>query len=518
MKKQQHLFLAAFAIAAMAGICSCSNDDELAAGQSKSIHVFTATMEGNPATRATFNSENKCASWEKTDKINVNGKSYSSRGEGLTTTFVADGADAEGETFEVYYPASLYNGGTPTLPASITETWAEGKFNMPMYATSTTDELEFKNLCGVLRISVANDKFASVKSIKVSSQDKAVSGAFEVDVEHGCAAVLKSTDNPSENAVVVTYNNAVSTTSDGTIFYVAIPAQSYTGLKIELFDDAASPNTFSKIISENAVTIERSKIYTVYIGNEPLMLDGHEYVEIDGVKWATMNVGATTVAGSAATCYGDYYAWGEVEPRYSGITSRDSTSITFAGWTDSNGYSVNYPSFTGGALDANNDYNVPYVKWSDKWRTPTSNDYYGLYTACGGEDYDNGYGFDYLTDPGIDDHVERGVYLCTNYDNIRGFLFCDGIHKVFFPAAGYISSKKYWCDSSDSGSKTIYWTNARQNGDTHKHDIYNMSFCTTDYCRSLNLTNGTDLYKTISSIYGCVVRPVSYYSEEDPNE
>ena len=39
--------------------------------------------------------------------------------------------------------------------------------------------------------------------------------------------------------------------------------------------------------------------------------NGHEYVDLGlSVKWATCNVGATTPEG-----YGDYFAWGETEPK-----------------------------------------------------------------------------------------------------------------------------------------------------------------------------------------------------------
>ena len=40
---------------------------------------------------------------------------------------------------------------------------------------------------------------------------------------------------------------------------------------------------------------------------------GHEYVDLglpSGLQWATCNVGATTPEG-----YGNYYAWGETEPK-----------------------------------------------------------------------------------------------------------------------------------------------------------------------------------------------------------
>ena len=42
-------------------------------------------------------------------------------------------------------------------------------------------------------------------------------------------------------------------------------------------------------------------------------INGHEYIEIAGRKWATMNVGATTVAASPETAYGEYYTWGEID-------------------------------------------------------------------------------------------------------------------------------------------------------------------------------------------------------------
>ena len=41
------------------------------------------------------------------------------------------------------------------------------------------------------------------------------------------------------------------------------------------------------------------------------MIAGHEYVDLGlSVKWATCNVGA-----SSPEEYGDYFAWGEVEPK-----------------------------------------------------------------------------------------------------------------------------------------------------------------------------------------------------------
>lgn len=42
-------------------------------------------------------------------------------------------------------------------------------------------------------------------------------------------------------------------------------------------------------------------------GESPEPTPSHDYVEIAGIKWATMNLGATAV-----TDYGKYYAWGDI--------------------------------------------------------------------------------------------------------------------------------------------------------------------------------------------------------------
>lgn len=343
----------------MAVISSCTKDislpekdaPESGAPETPSV-VFTATMEGAPETRATYNGELKCASWEVGDQVNIDGSIYEAQSSGTNTIFkksttpssteirpsfvssdsqgfsdaekpsklvdnlgvetkwcantthrssdvwdivvstgsatklqaiklwngndtkensgrrwknvrVSGASSADGDyivikTFEnlnlasdnyglagtlevnatqeysfykveildvmsgdimqmsdmkfvitqqiidnhiAYFPASLYIGGA-ALPAEISETWVDGKFNMPMYATSTTTDLSFKNLCGVLKITIKSDQIAAVKRIRVRSANKAVSGPFTVDANN--AAVL-SDASAVANTLTVTY-------------------------------------------------------------------------------------------------------------------------------------------------------------------------------------------------------------------------------------------------------------------------------------------------------------------------
>ncbi|MBQ0021526.1 MAG: hypothetical protein KBT39_13565 [Bacteroidales bacterium] len=305
MKK--YLFMA---VAAIAALSSCSSDNDLLTGEAgKKALTFTATMEGS-ATRAIYNSTEKCAQWEAGDQISINGKTYSAESAGLTTTFTAEDDEAGEAPYKAYF-ACTYDGTTATLPAAVTETWADGKFNMPMYATSTNTELQFYNLCGVLKITVKSNQIDAVKKIKVSSANKAVSGAFSVDANN--AAVL-SEPNTVSNTLTVTYSEAVATTEGGVVFYVAIPAQTYQELKIELDADG---NGFTKSMTTKSaldITVARKTIYPITFADNAPATKGTAEATINGstvsVNWVQLWPGGPkfaeyNVGASRATEYGD---------------------------------------------------------------------------------------------------------------------------------------------------------------------------------------------------------------------
>lgn len=279
------------AVAAIAVLSSCSSDNDFEQNPiGNGGLVFTATMEGNDATRATYDTTDKCAAWEEGDKISINGKTYSAQKAGTITTFKADDEDATGETYNAYFPASLYNNGTPTLP--VTQSYTAGKFDMPMYAESTTTELAFKNLCAVLAIKVTSADIATLKSIKVVS-DKKMSGSFTV------------TDNKAvmgedgANVVVLESSDALTLTEEGTVFYIAIPAQEYKYLNIFL---SADGETYKQAMATKKATgigtIDRSKIFNInYKKNATKLWAGNLF-------FADCNVGATS-----ATEKGSMYGW-----------------------------------------------------------------------------------------------------------------------------------------------------------------------------------------------------------------
>ena len=268
--------------------------------------------------------------------------------------------------FHAYFPAALYDGTTATLPANITEEWADGRFNMPMYAYSEDTNLKFKNLCGVLKITVKSDDLASVRSIKVSSSNCATSGAFTVNAEG--AAELSTPDDISQT-VTVTYTTPVETTAVGKVFYVPVPAQTYHDLKIRISDGANDKFMVTK--SGADIVVERNKIYpidfggnyeaTLYRGTKSANIDGAEvdvpWVQLweGGPKFAAYNVGVTDANPAS---YGGYYTWG-------GTIDKDPAASYYR---DDDTLPEGYDTAT--------------QLWGSNWRMPTSDELLGLIDNC----------------------------------------------------------------------------------------------------------------------------------------
>ncbi|MCQ2067276.1 MAG: DUF1566 domain-containing protein [Bacteroidaceae bacterium] len=306
MKK--YLFISVAFLTAFAG---CSKDNKIDCGTEL---TFTASME-NTDTRATFDSGNKRAVWANGDQICVNGSIFVTSGETVPATFeYQSGEFVPGDTYEAYFPASLCEDGKLTLPSEITETGSGGLFNMPMHASSESTDLLFKNLCGVLKITVYGYRtdLNKLQSVKVSSSNCAVSGPFTVVND---AAVLES---PSETggSLTVTFSNPNYAKDFGSVFYIPIPAQTYRNLKIEFSDGT---NTESMTTKKDAdIIIERNCIYPIsFADNTPEPEPEPEMMEIEGLKITDFNLGATS-----AMSKGSEYNWKDAMNSFSGSNLR----------------------------------------------------------------------------------------------------------------------------------------------------------------------------------------------------
>ena len=231
--------------------------------------------------------------------------------------------------------------------------------------------------------------------------------------------------------------------------------------------------------------------------NSKTTIDGHDYVEIGGKKWATMNVGATTVAGSPETAYGDYYAWGETVTYYTKVDfnktpdasiSWKHTEITGAHIINDK-FSHNFVCYSGtykgsGMVEnsfkewtpapygddgvLNTDCDVARSSWGSSWRMPTKADFDNLVKACCGST--SGY-----SDPAPSTIYKGGVYYIlkagTTVDgviyNVPGILFVariDTSKRLFFPAAGNLQN----VIRDGQGTLCSYWSSSLYSTDKSK--------------------------------------------------
>ena len=223
-------------------------------------------------------------------------------------------------------------------------------------------------------------------------------------------------------------------------------------------------------------------------------VDGHDYVIIGGIKWATMNVGAKTIAGSYNTCCGDYFAWSETKPRYTS-KKHSGDGATFGGWVSGHnqGYSdSDRPSYTSDIVDSEGNmkldasHDAATQNWGSNWRMPTHDDFLKLNDAC------------YVSNSwmvsgpeGTTSTTDKGIYWCTNYNGVAGLLFSDGENQIFFPATSHALNQSL----SNVGLSCFYWTSSRLFGDES---------CAS----SMNFYMGTGFSNGASQYFGCSVRAV----------
>lgn len=326
--------------------------------------------------------------------------------------------------FHAYFPASLYNGTTASLPARIDEEWVDGKFNMPMYATSGTTDLRFKNLCGVLKVTVKNDDIASVKEIKLSSANCATSGKFTVNAQN--AAVL---DNPDDyyQDLTLTYKTPVETDAAGKVFYLPIPAQTYRDLVIKISDGVDYHNDkYMATRSGVDIVVERNKIYDIdFADNYQPPLQGTMSATIggatvavpwvqmweDGPRFAAYNVGVTD---GKPESYGGYYVIGGIQDK-------------------GNDYYIGEEE----TLPAEHD--TATLLWGENWRMPTGAELQGLIDHCD-----------------IERVVVIGTHAGTQFTGRDAYAGCT----LFLPATGYCAGGAVSSDYAQNNDdfEGHYWS------------------------------------------------------------
>lgn len=484
MKKIVMIFAA---MAAVLSSCQKSELESVSANDGKDIVLNISVSNPGADTKAIIKS-----AWAENDEISIWYDSNVQETPDLVVTY-------NGEKW-IQKEGATVSGKNPSTG---TGKYAKALYNGTVKVASK-DDYTYEN--SILTFSIENWKFLTEVQVVVKGLTSASAGSYTLACDKFTPLAVGNGYTVGSDAITAsagTKGNDVTgiSNTDGVAFVFATADYSTTAADYKFtLKDKTSGSEVTKVYKPNVAIAEKenkSSIKALTIESSSFSAPGPEYVEMKmgasgnkTLKWATMNLGATTVAGSYTTCYGDLYQWGSVNTLYDGFTWTSASAGSFIWKTGkTSGFVDGNREYTGNDAtlpDANDVVKQTYP--GTNWRMPTYQEFKDLYDACGG-----------TIEPktgGSTSTTEKGIYWCTSYDGVAGLLFCDGTNRVFFPAAGMGSRTNL----PGAGTIGIYWSSSLKTDNT-------------EYAWYLYFGSGLvsleNLIVYLTRSFGLSVRPVS---------
>ncbi len=408
---------------AAAMMASCSSDEELSNSGEKFNGKVTLTAEpytfddGETRTTLSNTGSNIAFAWDDDETIgifpiapttNVQAKQVLKSGSGNGTTSSFDGAGwalMYGNTYAAYYPYQQkeyedYN----KIPIDMTGQIQNGNNSLAhigagydyMYAvadvpTNGNVNFDFKHVTSIVMLELTMPVAATWQSVTLTNKsgDKVFATSATMNVTTGVVS-----SNTTSSEIKLSLNN-VSTTADNktlTLYLAVLPTK--IGDLTLTAKTSANKSFTASIIGKTLVAGKAYRFTTspvaVPTGNG--YENGYAYVDLclpSGLKWATMNVGASSV-----TDYGKYYAWGETKA-YGEEDQTNARNYSYAGsytktyydwntykWSkDDNGGSFSkYTTSSKTTLDPEDD--AATQNWGGAWHMPTIEEQKELVNNC----------------------------------------------------------------------------------------------------------------------------------------
>lgn len=242
---------------------SCQKDKVVATS-------FTATLEECQDDDGKTAFTNGTMQWVSGDQIKVFGSAGSGVYEAFVlgaggTTFNVVSGDAGAAPYRAVYPASVANDdGTVELPVvQVTEDGSLTGF--PMYTESNGTNLDFKNLCGVLRMRLQKSG-VSITAIEVTG-DIELTGDYNVHYNSGVPTLEYSGHGTKTTMMTCNTPQSIASQKD---FYIFLPAHTYSaGMRIRIYSSDGGVCT-KTVSAGNSVRVQRGKITTITLRNNSL--------------------------------------------------------------------------------------------------------------------------------------------------------------------------------------------------------------------------------------------------------
>ena len=440
---------------AVALVISCSIQEENFETPQKDDVVFYASFEQPSEGTRVYANDNLYLRWTADDRVSIFNKiTYNQQYKFLGETGDNSGGfnrvdAAESETgIPISHVVSVYpfqEGSkiseeevlTLTLPAE--QHYAENTFGLganTMVSVSSDNVLQYKNVGGYLRLNLYGEG-VSVSSITLKGNNgEKLAGTASVTMPvDGVPSVEMASDATTEISLICdTPVQLGANAEESTPFWFVVPPVTFDkGFTVSFTKTSGS--VFEKSTSRSII-IERnhlSKMSPIEVVGGAPTTPIPEAVDLglpSGLKWGSFNVGA-----SKPEEYGDYYAWGETEPKSNidlfsnkwWILAPDYTTWLTKYCTNS---ICGYNGFTDGKTVLDPEDDTAYVNLGGKWRMPTDAEFTELWENC--------------------------TWEWTSMNGINGQKVTGPNGKsIFLPAAGGVSD-----DVGDAGSFGYYWSSS----------------------------------------------------------
>ena len=436
--------------ACTAGLDNLMNETRLVNPDDEDM-MFYATLEGESdadAQTKVYADEKMRVLWNADDRITI----YKKTTYGYQYRFTGnEGANAGGfkvvssddefitqeplDYFYAVYPYSPLNDinydGIVTLTLPERQTYKENSFGIganTMVSVTSDNQLKFRNVGSFLSFRFYGDG-VSVKSIKLKgNNNEKLAGAGKVTMALNGTPVIEMQNNATES-ITLNCETAVrlgATAADATEFWFVIPPTDFTkGITVTVTDQLGGTFVMN---SAAHLTFERNKI-TLLSPKQVVPVPPAEPEAVDlglSVKWATCNVGANSPEE-----YGEYFAWGETEPKgyyyWSTYKWCNGSGSTFTKYNTNNSYGTIDGKTV---LELSDD--AAHANWGGSWRMPTDAEWMELRTNCD--------------------------WTSTTQNGVKGYLVKSrtNANSIFLPAAGY----RYRDILFDAGSWGYYWSSS----------------------------------------------------------
>ena len=211
------------------------------------------------------------------------------------------------------------------------------------------------------------------------------------------------------------------------------------------------------------------------IFSEYSILGGHEYVDLElpsGTLWARTNVGANSPED-----YGEFFAWGETQPKdnYSWSNYQHAIVDDSNFWLTKycNNYTIGYHNYWDTFTDLQYGDDAATANWDNEWQMPSNEQWMELINS-------ENTSAAWVTQDG-----QQGLLVTSNRNG----------KSIFLPGAGYYKDAQHDAASASTGYHAIYWSRS----------LY-MQGCEQG-CSFYGGQTGFDVYRA-DRYWGLSVRPV----------